>query len=109
MHGNEFQSYALETAIYPNKGSNFVYPCMGLVGESGEVADKLKKVLRDNDGVLTDPVREAVAYELGDVLWYAAVLAHELDFSLDEIYDKVLTKLRSRAERGVLSGSGDNR
>jgi NTP pyrophosphatase (non-canonical NTP hydrolase) len=82
---------------------------MGLVGEAGEVADKLKKVIRDNDGVLTDPVREAAALELGDVMWYAAVLAHELDFSLDEIYDMVLTKLRSRAQRGVLSGSGDNR
>lgn len=109
MHGNEFQSYALETAIYPDRGSNFIYPALGLVGEAGEVADKLKKVIRDDQGVLTDPVREAVAKELGDVLWYVAVLADELDFSLDEVFDIVLTKLRSRKERGVLTGSGDNR
>lgn len=109
MHGNEYQTRALDTAIYPNQGSNFVYPALGLVGEAGEVADKLKKVIRDNDGVLTDPVRDAVAKELSDVCWYVAVLASELDYSLDEIFDMNLTKLASRQERGVLTGSGDNR
>lgn len=109
MHGNEYQCLALDTAIYPNRGSNFVYPALGLVGEAGEVADKLKKVIRDNDGVLTDPVREAVAKELSDVAWYLAVLAWELDYSLDEIFDINITKLKSRKERGVLSGSGDAR
>lgn len=109
MHGNEYQSRALETAIYPNMGVNFVYPALGLVGEAGEVADKLKKVIRDNDGVLTDDVRDAVAKELSDVCWYVAVLAYELDYSLDEIFDMNLTKLASRKERGVLAGSGDNR
>lgn len=54
MHANEYQTQALETAIYPNMGANFVYPALGLVGEAGEVADKLKKVIRDSDGVLTD-------------------------------------------------------
>jgi NTP pyrophosphatase (non-canonical NTP hydrolase) len=109
MHGNEYQSRALDTAIYPNRGANFVYPALGLVGEAGEVADKLKKVIRDNDGVLTDTVRDAVAKELSDVCWYIAVLAAELDYSLDEIFDMNLTKLASRKERGVLAGSGDNR
>jgi NTP pyrophosphatase (non-canonical NTP hydrolase) len=109
MHGNEYQTRALETAIYPNQGANFVYPALGLVGEAGEVADKLKKVIRDNDGVLTDEVRDAVAKELSDVAWYLAVLAHELDYSLDEIFDLNLFKLASRKERGVLTGSGDNR
>jgi len=109
MHGNEYQSRALDTAIYPNRGANFVYPALGLVGEAGEVADKLKKVIRDNDGVLTDAVRDAVAKELSDVCWYIAVLAAELDYSLDEIFDMNLTKLASRKERGVLAGSGDNR
>lgn len=109
MHGNEYQSRALDTAIYPNQGSNFVYPLLGMVGEAGEVADKLKKVIRDNDGVLTDPVRDAVAKELGDTMWYVAVLAHELDYSLDEILAMNLAKLASRKERGVLTGSGDYR
>lgn len=109
MQANEYQSGALETAIYPNAGNNFVYPALGLVGEAGEVADKLKKVIRDNDGVLTDPVRDEVAKELSDVCWYIAVLAWEMDYNLEEIMKINLDKLRSRKERGVLGGSGDNR
>ena len=109
MQANDYQTGALKTAIYPNMGSNFVYPALGLVGEAGEVADKLKKVIRDNDGVLTDPVRDAVAKELSDVCWYIAVLAYELDYNLEEIMQMNLAKLASRQERGVLSGSGDNR
>ena len=109
MTPNEYQTAALSTAIYPNMGQNFIYPCLGLVGEAGEVADKLKKVIRDNDGVLTDPVRDAVALELSDVAWYLAVLAFELDYTLEEIMQMNLDKLNSRKERGVISGSGDNR
>jgi NTP pyrophosphatase (non-canonical NTP hydrolase) len=82
---------------------------LGLVGEAGEVADKLKKVIRDHGGVLTDPVRDAVAKELGDVLWYLSVLAYELDYDLNTIAQDNLDKLASRQERGVISGSGDNR
>ncbi len=109
MHGNEYQSRAIETAIYPNQGQNFIYPTLGLVGEAGEVAEKAKKIIRDGDGVLTDSDREKIALELSDVCWYVAVLAHEIDYSLDEIFDMNLFKLASRKERGVLSGSGDNR
>ena len=109
MNLNDYQDRALETAIYPNRGANFVYPALGLVGEAGEVADKLKKVIRDNDGVLTDSVRDAVAAECGDVMWYIAVLAAELDYDLNEIAQINIDKLASRQQRGVLSGSGDNR
>ena len=109
MDLNEYQTAALQTAVYPNMGVNFAYPALGLVGEAGEVADKLKKVLRDNDGVLTDTVRDAVAKEIGDVLWYVSVLAYEMDYSLEEIAQLNIDKLNSRKERGVLSGSGDNR
>lgn len=109
MDLNFYQTSALKTAIYPNMGANFPYPALGLVGEAGEVADKLKKVIRDNDGVLTDSVRDAVAKELGDVMWYLAVLAYELDYDLNTIAQNNLDKLASRQERGVLSGSGDNR
>jgi len=109
MKANEYQDRALETAIYHNQGSNFAYPALGLAGEAGEVADKLKKVIRDNGGILTDSVRDAVAGELGDVLWYVSVLASEIDYSLEEIMAKNLAKLNSRKERGVISGSGDNR
>jgi NTP pyrophosphatase (non-canonical NTP hydrolase) len=109
MDLNDYQQSALATAIYPNRGANFAYPALGLAGEAGEVADKLKKVIRDNDGVLTDPVRDAVAKELGDVMWYVAVLAAELDYDLGTIAQNNLDKLASRQERGVLTGSGDNR
>ena len=109
MDLNQYQTSALKTAVYPNMGTNFPYPALGLAGEAGEVADKLKKVIRDNDGVLTDPVRDAVAKELGDVLWYVAVLAYERDYDLNTIAQNNLDKLASRQERGVLSGSGDNR
>lgn len=109
LTANDYQSAALRTAIYPNQGQNIVYPSLGLVGEAGEVAEKVKKVIRDNDGTLTDPVRESIALELSDVCWYVAVLAQELDYSLEEIMQMNLDKLASRAERGVLSGSGDNR
>ncbi len=109
MDLNDYQQSALVTAIYPNRGANFPYPALGLAGEAGEVADKLKKVIRDNDGVLTDPVRDAVAKELGDVMWYVAVLAAELDYDLNTIAKNNLDKLASRQERGVLTGSGDNR
>jgi NTP pyrophosphatase (non-canonical NTP hydrolase) len=109
MQGNEYQSRALETAIYPNQGQNFIYPALGLVGEAGEVAEKVKKIIRDGDGFLTDTDKEKIAKELSDVCWYVAVLAHEIDYSLDEIFEINLAKLASRKERGVISGSGDDR
>jgi len=109
MTPNDYQTAALKTAIYPNQGSNVVYPTLGLVGESGEVAEKVKKIIRDREGVLTDPDREKIALELSDCCWYIAVLAYELDYNLEEIMQMNLDKLASRQERGVLSGSGDNR
>ena len=109
MQANEYQTGALQTAIYPNMGQNFIYPALGLVGEAGEVAEKVKKIIRDGDGTLTDPDREKIAKELSDVCWYVAVLAYELDYTLEEVMQINLDKLRSRQERGVLSGSGDNR
>lgn len=109
MNVNDYQTGALRTAIYPNQGNNIVYPSLGLSGEVGEVAEKVKKIIRDKDGVMTDPDRDAIAKELSDVAWYLAVLAYELDYSLEEIFQMNLDKLASRAERGVLSGNGDNR
>ena len=74
---DEYQSFALTTAIYPNRRKNIVYPSLGLVGEAGEVAEKVKKVLRDQGGVVNDTTREAIALELSDVCWYMATLADE--------------------------------
>jgi NTP pyrophosphatase (non-canonical NTP hydrolase) len=109
MTPNEYQTSSLQTAVYPNQGNNLVYPVLGICGESGEVAEKVKKLLRDGGGILTDPDREKIALELSDVCWYVAVLAYELDYTLEEIMQMNLDKLASRQSRGVLSGSGDAR
>ena len=109
MTPNDYQTAALQTAFYPNQGDNLIYPVLGICGESGEVAEKVKKLIRDGDGILTDPDREKIALELSDIMWYAAVLAFELDYTLEEIMQMNLDKLASRKERGVLQGSGDNR
>jgi NTP pyrophosphatase (non-canonical NTP hydrolase) len=109
MNLNDYQLTALDTAMYPHKGCNFTYPALGLAGEAGEVADKLKKVIRDNNGDLTQGVRDAVAKEIGDVLWYVAVLAYEMGYDLSDIAQMNVDKLASRKERGVITGSGDNR
>jgi len=109
MDFNYYQNRARETAIYPNMGSEFTYPALGLVGEAGEIANKLKKVIRDNSGILSDDVRESVSAELGDVLWYVAQLATEMGTDLNAIAQRNIDKLASRKERGVIAGSGDNR
>ena len=109
MDLNTYQEKARSTAIYPDLGSNIIYPTLGLSGEAGEISEKVKKVMRDDGGVLTDPKREVLAFELGDVLWYVSQLAAEIDFTLDEIAQMNLDKLFSRKDRGVLGGSGDQR
>ncbi len=109
MELNRYQNEARQTARYPDVGSNPIYPTLGLAGEAGEVADKVKKVLRDNGGAFDLEVRNAIKLELGDVLWYVAQLSSELGFSLEEVAEANLGKLASRAERGKLSGSGDSR
>lgn len=105
---NEYQDKAVETAIY-GVGNSIIYPTLGLAGEAGEVADKVKKVLRDKEGEFSDETKEEIAKELSDVMWYCAALARDLGYSLNEIAEINLEKLKSRQERGVISGSGDNR
>jgi hypothetical protein len=109
MELNYYQQKARETAIYPNMGNEFTYPALGLVGEAGEIANKLKKVIRDSGGVLTQPVKESVGAEIGDCLWYIAQLATEMGYDLNDLAQGNLDKLASRKERGVITGSGDNR
>ena len=105
---NEYQEGALRTAIYP-ESRRIIYPTLGLTGEAGEVADKVKKVIRDNNDEFTDERKQQIALELGDVMWYAATLAHDLGYSLDEICQMNLNKLASRMQRNKLHGSGDER
>ncbi|MCP9941121.1 MULTISPECIES: nucleoside triphosphate pyrophosphohydrolase family protein [Synechococcales] len=108
----DFQAYqqrSRATALYPEAGDNPIYPTLGLCGEAGEVADKVKKVMRDQNGVFTPEVIAALQLELGDVLWYVAQLATELGLELDQIAQANLDKLASRAARNVIAGSGDTR
>ncbi|MFM7085643.1 MAG: nucleoside triphosphate pyrophosphohydrolase family protein [Cyanobium sp.] len=109
MDLSTYQQRARETARYPDAGANPIYPTLGLCGEAGEVADKVKKVLRDREGVFDAAVIEDLRLELGDVLWYVAQLATELQLDLADIAAANLEKLASRAARNVIAGSGDRR
>ena len=105
---NSYQRSATKTAIYPPE-HKILYPALGLAGEAGEVANKVKKVMRDGVENQPDNWREQIASEIGDVLWYCAALATDLNVSLGMIASLNEKKLQDRYERGKLNGSGDNR
>lgn len=105
---DEYQSNALETAIYP-KQYKVIYPALGITGEAGECSDKVKKVIRDNSGEFTDDRKREIAKEIGDVLWYCAALAHDIGYTLNEVGKMNVEKLNSRKERNKINGNGDNR
>jgi NTP pyrophosphatase (non-canonical NTP hydrolase) len=109
MRMSEYQERSRVTAVYPGAGENLLYPTLGLCGEAGEVAEKVKKMLRDDGGVLSAERREALAKELGDVLWYVAQVATEAGLDLEEVAAGNLDKLLSRRDRDALRGSGDDR
>jgi NTP pyrophosphatase (non-canonical NTP hydrolase) len=110
MTFEEYQEQALHTRL--STGDDFkdlLHWVLGINGEAGEVAEKVKKIIRDKDGQISNEDKQELAKELGDVLWYLAVLAQHLGVSLDVIAEQNLEKLLSRKKRGVLGGSGDNR
>ena len=109
MTFEEYQKESRKTAMYPDAGKNFIYPTLGLAGESGEVAEKIKKVLRDKNGIIDDATKQEISKELGDVLWYVAQIGSELGLSLENVATENIKKLFSRKDRGVLKGNGDNR
>lgn len=109
MTFEEYQKKSRETAIYQNLGNNFIYPTLGLAGETGEVVEKVKRVLRQKNGIVDEQSRIEISKELGDVLWYVAQLATELNLSLDDVVSSNIEKLSSRKERGTLHGDGDDR
>jgi NTP pyrophosphatase (non-canonical NTP hydrolase) len=105
---SEYQRRSRQTAQYPREAW-LAYPALGLAGEAGEIAEHAKKAIRDDGGTVSEERRAKMSKELGDVLWYVAQLATELGLDLDRIAAENLEKLLSRQERGVLSGSGDER
>jgi|SRR6056300_941698 NTP pyrophosphatase (non-canonical NTP hydrolase) len=103
MNMNDYQRQAATTAIYP-ASVQVLYPTLGLAGEAGEVANKVKKIVRD--GKLD---KEAIGSEIGDCLWYIAAICKDLGLKMEDVAQANLDKLRQRQEKGTLSGSGDTR
>lgn len=96
MTFDEYQKEAEKTGIYPDSGNNYMYPVLGLVGEAGEVANIVKKIVRDDNGLITYETIQKVKDELGDVLWYIANVAKEFKLSMESIAEYNLEKVKSR-------------
>jgi len=111
MTFNNYQANAGRTAFYPRdfKNEGLYYTTLGLVGEAGEVANKVKKIMRDSEGKLTKINKADIFDELGDVLWYCASLADELGVNLEDVAKSNLNKLADRLNRCTIKGSGDKR
>lgn len=114
MKFSDYQKVAITTDLFDGTQHAltdlaFFEKVLGLVGEAGEVADKFKKIYRDNQGKMNDEQKQQMAKELGDVLWYINAISCYLGLSLDDIAQQNLDKLLDRKERNTLSGSGDNR
>tara|TARA_R100000935_G_C2732624_1_gene122581 strand:- start:38 stop:415 length:378 start_codon:yes stop_codon:yes gene_type:complete len=105
---NAYQRMATKTAIYPDE-HRIIYPALGLAGEAGEVANKVKKLIRDGPEGRPDDWREQISSEIGDVLWYCASLATDLNLTLGMIAAQNEKKLSDRQKAGTLGGSGDTR
>jgi NTP pyrophosphatase (non-canonical NTP hydrolase) len=122
MEFKEYQTTAHKTAqypqvkVHPNKTgpdysveANWIYPVFGLVGETGELAEKLKKVIRNQDGILLGQEAIEIGKEIGDILWYLSEVATALNLDLDNLAQQNLNKLKSREKRDVIKSEGDNR
>lgn len=109
MECDEYQRAALRTARDRDAPDEFMHLVLGLVGEAGEIAEKVKRLVRDKNSDLAQLDRDDMAAELGDVLWYAAVLANFLGLSLSDVARRNVEKLADRQRRAVIGGSGDNR
>lgn len=105
---DKYQEFVNSMKIYPEQ-HKIVYPALGLAGEAGEIAEKVKKVLRDDNGEWSDAKRAAILDELGDPLFYIAALADDFGFTLHQVMENNVSKLTSRMARGVMQGSGDDR
>jgi NTP pyrophosphatase (non-canonical NTP hydrolase) len=109
MNFDEYQKESRKTAVYPAIGHKVVYPTLGLLGESGEIAEKIKKIFRDKAGIISTEDTDLLKKELGDVLWYLAQITTELGLSLSDVAATNIEKLQSRLKRDKIHGSGDNR
>lgn len=107
---DEYQQQALKTVLSTSdEFKDTLHWVLGINGESGEIAEKIKKIIRDKNSLISQQDKQELGKEIGDVLWYLAVFAHNLGIPLEEIARANLSKLKSRQDRGVLGGTGDNR
>lgn len=117
MNFSEYQALARRTWTPKDRGfplstlrfARLSYLTLGLNGEAGEVAEHIKKYLRDDGACMPAEREDQIVKELGDALWYLSMLADELGFKLEDVAQKNVDKLADRAERGVIGGSGDER
>ncbi|MEZ4180163.1 MAG: nucleoside triphosphate pyrophosphohydrolase family protein [Candidatus Doudnabacteria bacterium] len=109
MTFDEYQAISAKTAVYPPDDKALYYLGLGVTGEAGEVAEKLKKLMRNHDGQMTEEMRQDLKKEIGDVLWYLSQLTKELDFKFSEVAQANIDKLQDRKVRGVIKSAGDNR
>ena len=103
-----YQQVAKQTAIYPREQA-IIYPTLGLTGEAGEVANKVKKIIRDDGYKNNESLVQEISAEIGDCLWYISVLADDIGCKLSDIANANLEKLANRKEKGTIHGSGDKR
>ncbi|MFA5878443.1 MAG: nucleoside triphosphate pyrophosphohydrolase family protein [Candidatus Staskawiczbacteria bacterium] len=109
MNFEEYQKAAHKTSQCPKIGEEYIYPVLGLCGEAGELANKVKKIFRDDGYVLTDARKGEIKKELGDILWYVAEISTKLGLEMDNIASSNIEKLTSRLARGTITGDGDTR
>ena len=115
MNFNEYQAFAKTTDVFTENAAQkvndpcFITKILGLSGEAGEVAEKFKKILRDKDGIVSEEDKTEIVKELGDVLWYVAIISHYLGVDFNDVAQKNVEKLTSRQNRNVIHGQGDNR
>lgn len=108
MTFNEYKSEAIRTAIYP-QNYKIIYPALGMCGECGEVVEKIKKVIRDNQGIFDTDKTKEIEKELGDVLWYIANICNDLNIDFDNVAQNNINKVNARLQNNTLHGKGDNR
>lgn len=109
MTFEEYQKFTETTIVFPRVKERLIYLTLGLAGESGEVAEKVKKILRDKNGEMSEETKKDLIKEVGDVLWYISELSRELGFKLEDVAKINMEKLQSRKDRNQLHGDGDNR
>ncbi len=111
MDFNEYEEKASETAVFNDRTTEYklMYLALGVAGEAGEVAEKIKKVMRNDNGIVSDEKRESIKSEVGDVLWYLSQLSRELGFTIEDAAQANMRKITDRKSRDVIRSEGDNR